>query len=169
MSKWDLDVNMWVVIWPSVVMGIGMGFIFPTLSAATLSVVHRERMGYAASLYNMMRNAGAAVGISYMTTTLVNHEQIHQSRLVEHFSIFDAWRMSNAAPRMAGANSFAYLPNMINGNHQGVAGVYAMIQTQAAMLSFNDIYRVLAIAMVLLIPSFLLLRKGGGGGGAAAH
>ena len=168
MSKWDLDVNMWVVIWPSIVMGIGMGFIFPTLSAATLSVVSRERMGYAASLYNMMRNAGAAVGISYMTTTLVNHEQIHQSRLVEHFSVFDAWRMSNAAPRMAGANSFAYLPNMINGNHQGVAGVYAMIQAQAAMLSFNDIYRVLAIAMVLLIPSFLLLRRGGGGS-AAAH
>ena len=100
MSKWDLQVNMWVVIWPSIVMGIGMGFIFPTLSAATLSVVNRERMGYAASLYNMMRNAGAAVGISYMTTTLVNHEQIHQSHLVEHFSIFDAWRMSIAAPLM---------------------------------------------------------------------
>ena len=57
-------------------------------------------MGYAASLYNMMRNTGAAIGISYMTTMLVNHEQVHQSRLVEHFSVFDAWRMSNAAPRM---------------------------------------------------------------------
>ena len=167
MSKWNLNVSTWVVIWPSIMMGVGMGFIFPTLSAATLSVVSRERMGYAASLYNMMRNAGAAIGISYMTTTLVNHQQIHQSYLVEHFSVFDAWRMTNAAPRMAGAQPFSYLPQMMGGNHQGFAGVYGMIQAQASMLAFNDIYRVLAMWMVLLIPSFLLLRRGAAS--SAAH
>ena len=165
MSKWNLNVSTWVVIWPSIMMGVGMGFIFPTLSAATLSVVSRERMGYAASLYNMMRNAGAAVGISYMTSTLVSHEQTHQSYLAEHFSVFDAWRMSNAAPRMAGAHGFAYLPQLTGGSHQGFAGVYGMIQAQAAILSFNDIYRVLAIWMVLLIPSFLFLRRGAASGG----
>jgi DHA2 family multidrug resistance protein len=145
-----------------------MGLIFPTLSAATLSVVSRERMGYAASLYNMMRTTGAAIGISYMTSTLVSHEQIHQSYLTAHFSIFDAWRMSNAAPRMAGSPGFAYVPEMIGGNHQGFLGVYGMIQSQAAMLSFNDIYRMLAIWMIILIPSFLLLRRVGAGGSASA-
>ncbi len=171
MSKWDLDVSTRVVVWASIVMGVGMGFIFPTLSATTLSVVHRERMGYAASLYNMMRNTGAAIGVSYMTTTLVSHQQIHQSYLVEHFSVFDAWRMSNAAPRMAGAHGFAYLPQLTGGNHQGFAGVYGMIQAQASMLSFNDIYRGLAVWMMLLIPSFLLLRRVGAGSGSssAAH
>jgi MFS transporter, DHA2 family, multidrug resistance protein len=141
MSKWNLSVGSWTVIWPSVSMGIGMGLVFPTLSAATLSVVSRERMGYAASLYNVMRNAGAAVGISYMTSTLVKHQQIHQSYLVEHFSVFDAWRMNNAAPRMAGGQAFSYLPQLMGGNHQGFAGVYGMIQAQASMLSFNDINR----------------------------
>jgi MFS transporter, DHA2 family, multidrug resistance protein len=169
MSKWNLGVSTWVVIWPSLMMGVGMGLIFPTLSATTLSVVSRERMGYAASLYNMMRNAGAAIGISYMTTTLVNHEQIHQSYLVEHFSVFDAWRMSNVAPQMAGARGFSYIPQMVGGSHQGFAGVYGMIQAQAAILSFNDIYRVLAVGMTILIPSFLLLRRVGAGSAGAAH
>jgi len=168
MSNWTLGVSTWVVIWPSLMMGVGMGLIFPTLSAATLSVVNRERMGYAASLYNMMRTAGAAVGISYMTSTLVSHEQIHQSYLAEHFSVFDAWKMSNAAPRMAGAHGFAYVPEIVSGNHQGFLAVYGMIQAQAAILSFNDIYRMLALGMVILIPSFLLLRRVGGGGGASA-
>jgi DHA2 family multidrug resistance protein len=167
MSKWNLSVSSWVVVWPSITMGIGMGLIFPTLSAATLSVVSRERMGYAASLYNMMRNAGAAVGISYMTTTLVNHQQIHQSYLVEHFSVFEAWRMSNAAPRMAGAHGFYFTPQMTGAGHQSLAGVYGMIQAQASMLAFNDIYRVLAMWMVILIPSFLLLRRGAASSGAA--
>ena len=169
MSKWNLGVSTWVVILPSLMMGVGMGLIFPTLSATTLSVVSRERMGYAASLYNMMRNAGAAIGISYMTTSLVNHEQVHQSYLVEHFSVFDAWRMSNGAPQMAGAHAFSYIPQMVGGNHQGFAGVYGMIQAQAAILSFNDIYRVLAVGMMILIPSFLLLRRVGPGGAGPAH
>ena len=160
MSNWNLSVSTWVVVWPSIIMGFGMGFIFPTLSAATLSVVSRERMGYAASLYNMMRNAGAAIGISFMTTTLVNHQQIHQSYLVEHFSVFEAWRMKNAAPRMAGGHGFYFTPQLTGAGHQSLAGVYGMIQQQASMLAFNDIYRVLALWMVLLIPSFLLLRRG---------
>ena len=167
MSRWDLQVSTWVVVWPSIVMGIGMGMIFPTLSASTLSCVARERIGYAASLYNMMRNTGAAIGISYMTTVLVNHEQVHQSRLVEHFTVFDAWKMSNAGAHAPGA--FNYLPQIISGHKQGLGMIYDMIQAQAEMLAFNDIYRVLAIAMFILIPSFLLLRRAQSGAGAAAH
>ncbi len=168
MSGWNLQVAMWDVVWPGVVMGLGMGLIFPTLSAATLSCVNRERTGYAASLYNVMRNAGAAVGISYITTMLVNHEQIHQTYLVEHFSVFDAWKLSNAGPRMAGAPSFHYLPQIVTGQKQGLGMIYRTIQAQAAMLSFNDIYRLLALATIVLIPSFMLLRKIGGAR-AGAH
>jgi DHA2 family multidrug resistance protein len=169
MARWDLQVSLWVVLWPSLVMGFGMGMIFPTLSATTLSCVRRERMGYAASLYNMMRNAGAAVGISYMTTTLISHEQIHQTYLVQHFSVFDAWKMSAAGARTPGAQAFNYLPQIITGQKQGLGMVYAMIQAQAAMLSFNDIYRVLGIVMVVLVPSFLLLRRVGAETGGMAH
>jgi DHA2 family multidrug resistance protein len=170
MSHWNLQVSMWIVIWPSIVMGLGMGMIFPTLSATTLSCVKRERIGYAASLYNMMRNLGAAIGISYMTTALVNHEQTHQSYLVEHFSVFDAWKMSAAGARTPGAIPFHYLPEMITGQKQGLGMIYGTIQAQAAILSFNDIYRVLMFIMILLIPSFLLLRKPqNSGAGSMAH
>jgi DHA2 family multidrug resistance protein len=124
-------------------------------------------MGYAASLYNMVRNSGAAIGISYLTTMLVNHEQTHQSYLVEHLSVFDAWRMSHTAPRLPGAHSFNYLPQLITGQKQNFGMVYGMVQAQSAMLSFNDIYRMLAIIMAVLVPTFLLLRRAGGGGSAA--
>ena len=169
MAGWNTQVSTWTVTWPSLIMGVGMGMIFPTLSATTLACVERERVGYAASLYNMMRNTGAAIGISYMTTVLVNHEQTHQSYLVAHFTAFDAWKMSKAAPLGAGARSFDYMPQIITGQKQGLGMVYAMIQRQAMMLSFNDIYRTLAIVMMILIPTFLLLRRAQPAGGMAAH
>jgi MFS transporter, DHA2 family, multidrug resistance protein len=127
-------------------------------------------MGFASSLFNMMRNTGAAVGIAYMTNVLISQQQIHQSTLVEHFSIFDAWRVSNMTPRQAGAPSFNYLPQILTGQKQGLGMIYGVIQEQAAMLSFNDIYRMLAVAMVVLIPSFMLLQRNrAAGDGVASH
>jgi DHA2 family multidrug resistance protein len=169
MSGWNLDVSIWDVIWPGIVMGVGMGLIFPTLTATSIASVPRERMGYAASLYNMVRNTGAAIGISYLTTMLVDREQTHQSYLVEHLSLFDAWRLSHVPPHLPGVQGFDYLPQLITGQKQGIGRLYGMVQAQAGMLSFNDIYRMLAILMAVLIPAFILLRRSGPVGGAGAH
>jgi DHA2 family multidrug resistance protein len=169
MANWNLEIGMWQVIWPGIVLGLGMGMCFPILSAAALSCVSRERMGYAASLYNMMRNTGAAVGISYMTNVLVSHQQIHQSRLVDHFTVFDAWRFGQVAPRAPGALGFHYLPQIVTGQKQGLEMLYGMIQQQAAMLAFNDIYRLLTLGALLMIPSFLIFRGGRSGSGAVMH
>jgi DHA2 family multidrug resistance protein len=167
MSTWNLGVSTWQVMWPGIITGVGMGLIFPTLSATAISSVPRERMGFAASIYNMVRNAGAAVGISYLTTMLMNKQQMHQSRLVEHVSVFDVWRMSQTPAQMPGTVPFSYMPQMVTGQHHGFGMLYGMVQSQAAMLSFNDIYRMLALLMALLVPAFMLLRRAGGGASGA--
>ena len=68
-----------------------------------------------------------------------------------------------------GARSFDYMPQMLSGQKQGLGVMYATIQRQAMMLSFNDIYRKLAIVMMILIPTFLLLRRAQPASGMAAH
>jgi hypothetical protein len=80
-----------------------------------------------------------------MTNVLVRNQQIHQARLVEHFSIFDAWRLSKFGAHLPGSPMFHYLPQIILGQKQGLGMVYGVVPSQAAMLAFNDIYRLLAI------------------------
>jgi DHA2 family multidrug resistance protein len=157
-AQFNLQVGMREIIWPTMVMGFGFGMIFPPSSAAALSCVSRERMGYAASLYNMMRNTGAAIGIAWMTNNLVSRQQVHQFHLVEHFSVFSAWHVSKQAPRMPGAISFDYLPQLVTGHKEGFGMIYGSIQAQSMMLSFNDIYRILAGIAVIMVPTFLFLR-----------
>jgi MFS transporter, DHA2 family, multidrug resistance protein len=166
-AGWDLQVSAWAVIWPNVVMSLGFGMIFPNTSAAALSCVAPQRIGYASSLFNMMRNTGAAVGIAYMTNSLLSRQQVHQSRLVEHFSIFDAWRLHDMGAGMPGAPAFQALPQM-TGGHQQLGIVYGAVQAQSAMMSFNDIYWIIAIALLPLIPLFLFLPSSKRRGGAAA-
>jgi DHA2 family multidrug resistance protein len=146
-------------------MGLGLGLIFPTVSALSFSGVKPERIGFASSLYNMMRNSGAAIGIAYMTATLVARQQIYQSRLTEHFSIFDWWRLSRAAPPMPGSPAF-----VIGTAHpQSLGMLYGVIQQQASMLAFNDIYRTLAAATLIAIPLFLLMGGAKPVAGGPAH
>jgi MFS transporter, DHA2 family, multidrug resistance protein len=165
MSGWNLEVGMWNVLWPNALMGLGLGLIFPTVSALSFSGVKPERIGYASSLYNMMRNSGAAIGIAYMTATLVARQQIYQSRLSEHFSVFDAWRLTQVAPPMPGSPAFI----IGHGQGQSLGMLYGMIQQQASMLAFNDIYRSLAAATLIAIPLFLLMGGAKPAAGGPAH
>ena len=155
MATWNLQVDYWHVLWPTILISTGFSFIFPPLSAATLSCVSRERMGYAASLFSMIRNTGAAVGISVMTTMLARNQQTHQSYLTEHFSVFDAWRLGEAPQRMPGGPHFLGPNHTVLGKH-GLAMVYGQIQAQAAMLALNDIYWTLFWMAIVLIPILLL-------------
>src|SRR5215471_2421867 len=103
MSSWNLQVGFWRMIWTNAFLGLGFGMSFPILSAAALSTVERERMGYATSLFNMLMQQGRAIGIAWMTNMLVHNQQIHQARLVEHFSIFDAWKLNNFGTSLPGS------------------------------------------------------------------
>jgi DHA2 family multidrug resistance protein len=155
-SGWNLEISAWTVIWTGMVMSLGYGLIFPNTSAAALSCVPAQRIGYASSLFNMLRNTGAAIGIALMTNSLLSREQVHQSRLVEHFSVFDAWRLQAIGAHTAGSPIFEYLPGLA-GTAQQLGVIYKLVQAQSAMLAFNDIYWIIAIAIIPLIPLCLLL------------
>ena len=163
MGHWTLEVGPRNIMLPILVSGAAGGLIFPTMSAATLACVERERMGYAASLYAMMRNTGSAIGISLVSNMLSSHQQIHQSYLAEHVTIFDAWKLDQAGSRMPGAPQLHLLNGLVTHQVQGFGMIYANIQRQAALMTYNDIYRMLAVMAMLLIPTFLLLKKTRGG------
>jgi MFS transporter, DHA2 family, multidrug resistance protein len=167
-AGWDLQVSAWTVIWNRIVMSLGFGMIFPNTTAAALTCVPPQRIGYASSLFNMLRNTGAAVGIAFMTNTLLSRQQVHQARLVEHFSVFDAWRLHNLGQHLPGAPAFSYLPQLPAG-HQQLGMLYGAVQAQSAMMSFNDIYWIIAIAVIPLIPFCLLLPSSKPGAGAPVH
>jgi len=155
MSGMNLQVSMAALLKRNVIMSFGFGMIFPNTTAAALSCVTRERIGYAASLFNMLRNTGAAIGIAFMTNSLISQQQVHQSHLVEHFSVFDAWRVGKTLPPGA-AHGFLSGPATSQSSHM-LAMMGGIVRQQAAMMSFNDIYRTIAIALIPLIPLFLLL------------
>jgi MFS transporter, DHA2 family, multidrug resistance protein len=165
----DLQMAMSNFIWPTVVQGVGVGLIFPNLSASALGSIPREQLGYAASLYSMTRNVGASIGTSVLTTILVHREQVQQSQLVQHLSVFDAWRLSSTGTSLPGAIHFNLASQLVTGQKQGLAMIYDTMQGQAMMLSLNSIYRMLAFIMVAASVLCIFLPRNRGKAPAGAH
>jgi MFS transporter, DHA2 family, multidrug resistance protein len=160
MGHWNLEISLSNVIFPMMLSGVASGLIFPIMSASALACVERERMGYAASLYNMTRNTGSAIGISLVTNLLNSRLQLHQSYLAEHFTIFQAWQLDAAAPaRMPGAPGIGLMHGLTINHPQGLGMMYRTIQQQASLLAFNDIYRLLATMALVFVPAFLFLKQ----------
>jgi len=164
MSGLNLQSDTYRVVWPMVVQGVGTGLVFPGLSAAALSSMEKFKMQRAASLYSVTRNLGAAIGTSYLTTLLIHRQQVRQSYLVEHVSVFTLPHL-----RMPGARGADLAQQYVLGQHHGMAMIYGLVQRQAMMLSFNDIYRMLAVLMLLMVPTFFFLQRDMRNVSSAAH
>jgi DHA2 family multidrug resistance protein len=137
MSHWSFGIAMSAVLLPIFLFGLGLGSVFPTVTAVGLGQIRRERMGFASSLFSMMVNIGAATGIAASTNLLAARHGIHLAQLTS---------IQGAA-----------------GNHGG-----ATLSTQAWLLAYNDVYRVLAVVVLLLAPWCMLLKPTSAGVGAEA-
>jgi MFS transporter, DHA2 family, multidrug resistance protein len=115
----------------------------------------------------MMRNIGGSVGIALMTTFLARREQYHQNTLVEHVTPYSA-QTSRMLQRLQQVYLGAHA-STVDALHQAQAQLYAMVQTQAAVLSYIDAFWVMGALLLAMTPLVLLLRKPARGGQPAAH
>jgi DHA2 family multidrug resistance protein len=158
MAQFNLQASLEAIIWPRIVMGFGLGFLFIPLQILSLSRIAKEKMGNATSIFNLLRNLGGSFGVAFVTTLLVRRAQFHQNHLAEHLTIFDP----NLQLALSQISRFLQERGFANSlpNHGGLGLIYNQLLRQASMLSFNDAFYLLSAMMVLILPLVLLMRKG---------
>jgi len=160
----NLDVGYWNFFWALIWQGVGMGLMFIPLTTITNDPIPVERMGNATSIFNLMRNIGASIGISLVLAIQTRHTQIHINSLTANVtpSNLQAQGMVNGMKSMmmaqAGADP-ATAQRMANGMIEN------LIRQQAAIMSFNDVFWLLAVIFLCMLPLIFLMRpprkKGG--------
>ena len=86
MSQWTIGVHGSEVLLPIFFFGLGLGAIFPIVTALGIGQISRERMGFAASLFSVMINTGAAAGIAVATNLLTSRHRYHEAQLLATLS-----------------------------------------------------------------------------------
>src|SRR5256714_1255626 len=90
LSRLNLNAGYWDIFWPQFLQGMSMGLLFVPLTTITNDPIPKEEMGNATSLFNLMRNIGASIGIASVTTLVARHQQIHLNTLGVHVNPYDA-------------------------------------------------------------------------------
>ena len=167
MSLFNLSADFNTIIWPRIVLGVGMGFLFIPLTTMTMSSVRKEDMANASGIYNLLRNLGGSFGVAFVTTMIARRAQFHQVRLVEHLTPFD----SSYQTATANASHLLQSKGMSAAASQqgGLSAIYGQFLRQASMLSFNDVFYLLSIFLILVLPLVFLMEKSKGEARAEMH
>jgi DHA2 family multidrug resistance protein len=139
-------------------MGLGMGFLFISLTTTTLSGIPKEEMGNATAIFNLLRNLGGSFGVAFTTTLLAIRAQFHQVHLVEHLTPF-GMNLQRALPQISQLlQEKGFNPSL---STQGSLGlIQQQLLREASMLSFNDCFHLLSVMMILILPLVLLMKRG---------
>jgi DHA2 family multidrug resistance protein len=151
MTGWTPDISQVQIIGVGVVQGIGLGFLFVPLSAATLSTLPVEHRTEGAGFYNLSRNIGSSVGISVVNALLTRNTQANHAtiaaqatavnRAFENPNIAQFWDPLTAAGR---------------------AALDSVVTTQAQIIAYIDDYKLLMIATLAVFPLLLVFRRASG-------
>src|SRR5215472_17225931 len=63
LSRLNLNAGYWDIFWPQLLQGTAMGLLFVPLTTLTNGGIPKEEMVKTTSLFNLMRNMGASIGI----------------------------------------------------------------------------------------------------------
>jgi MFS transporter, DHA2 family, multidrug resistance protein len=139
-----------------------IGFLFIPITLSAYVGLSAEKSNSAAGLINFMRNMGGSIGTSIVATVIARRSQYHQSILVQHTR---STQFLAAANRLAMRLSHAGIGHA-DAHTNAVARLARIVQAQAAVLSYIDLYWMLAVATtIMFFLSFWLKKNKPGDGG----
>ena len=86
MALMNLQISPWQVVWPRVVLIVGLSLIFAPINVAAFLYTPKRLRGAAVGLLALLRNEGGSFGTSMGQTIQERREQFHLSRLGDSLS-----------------------------------------------------------------------------------
>jgi DHA2 family multidrug resistance protein len=146
MTGITLQMDSSLVIWSGFIQGLGIGFTFVPLSAATFATLAPRLRNEGTPIYSLLRNIGGSVGISIVQAMLTHGATQAHAQL--------------AAAIAPGNQGLVNLPQSLDpGTATGLAALNAEVTRQAALIGYVGDFSTMMLVTLLSIPLLLLIRK----------
>jgi DHA2 family multidrug resistance protein len=146
MTGFYLQMDTPLVVWSGLAQGLGTGFVYVPLAAITFATLSPEFRNEGTALFSLVRNVGSSVGISVVETLLTRNTQIMHSRLGEQITPYNDVLHSQSPTALSTTHGLAMLNHTVN--------------DQAAMIAYNNDFKLMMVLTLCAIPLVLLLRRG---------
>jgi MFS transporter, DHA2 family, multidrug resistance protein len=97
----------------------------------------------------------------------VRREQVHIGVLGAHVNSLNLGTLETLRQLKGYFSAIGADP--VTASHRAYAAVWGMVMQQAAMLSYNDAFRLLGVLFIFMLPMIFLMRKPKGHGPGIAH
>ena len=157
MSRLNLEISPWQIVWPRVVFIMGLSTIFAPLNVAAFINIPPQLRGAAVGLLALLRNEGGSVGTSLSQTIQQRRDQFHSLRLGE-----------NLDPLNPAVNSYVDQTQRVFLQQSGdpIAANQAALQSlanlreqQSSALAYFDVFFVIAVVAVSLIVLVFFMKR----------
>jgi DHA2 family multidrug resistance protein len=157
MSLMNLYISPWQVVWPRVVIIVGLSLIFAPINVAAFLYMPKHLRGAAVGLLALLRNEGGSFGTSMSQTIQERREQFHLARLGESLSPLNPHVQSF----LKGGREF-FLRQTGDPAGSQLATVAKLAEErarQAAAFAYFDVFWVCAVLGVALAFLVLLMKR----------
>jgi DHA2 family multidrug resistance protein len=148
MTWYNLDVDLFWIIAPGVVQGLGMGMIFVPLSTLAYETLPIEESDQASSIFNLARTIGGSVGIAIAATVLTRTSQAN-------------WQTLGAAinPYNPALHTWLNTTGLSVTDPRTPQVLAGELLRQSTMLGFIEAFGFVALSFLVLVPLVLLLKR----------
>ena len=157
MSRLNLEISPWQIVWPRVVFIMGLSTIFAPLNVAAFINIPPQLRGAAVGLLALLRNEGGSVGTSLAQTIQQRRDQFHSLRLGE-----------NLDPLNPAVNSYVdqtqgvFLQQSgdpVAANQVALQSLANLREQQSSSLAYFDVFFIFAVVAVALIVLVFFMKR----------
>jgi MFS transporter, DHA2 family, multidrug resistance protein len=141
--------------WVRVYQMVGLPFLFIPINTVAYDGLPANKTNQASALMNVARNLGGSIGISLANVVLTQRTQFHQSRLVEN--TVPSSPVFQSTLRQMTRYFMQHGASAGDANGQAIGFIGQLVQMQAAILAYIDVFYVCAITAAVMIPLVLIL------------
>ncbi len=149
----------WELLPSQLLRGASLISCFIPLSALSMGTLPPPLIKGASALFNLMRNLGGAFGLAYLNTLLTTRQAYHWQQLIPAVT---AGRMETDQALAATTQAYQALGNPAP-DTAALEALAQRIKLQASVLTFNDLFLVMAILATVVLLAVPLLKE------ASAH
>ena len=155
-QRFDLLISFGSATWMRIVQAVGLPFLFIPITMAAYVGLPAEKSNSVAGMINFMRNIGASIGTSLVTTLIARRSQFHQVHLVSRMAQDNPTFQVQVGDLVRQLTAGLGAPLAL---HQAYARLYAMVQGQAQTLAYIDTFWLLALCGAVMAGLSFFLRK----------
>jgi DHA2 family multidrug resistance protein len=157
MAHLNLQVSPIQIVWPRMVLTLGLGFIFVPISVAAYKYVPLHLRGAAVGLASLLRNEGGSVGTSMAQTIQQRREQFHLARVGETLTPFNPQTQTF----LHRAQSFFLQKTGDPGGSEkrAVQALDSLRQQQASGLAYFDVFWLAAVVAFVLVVFVFFMKQ----------